>query len=309
MASFLEIVRRNLPAAKPQLWENLPRAVARRAVLETRRRLGADWARQPHVVTILGGDERLEVVPSDAIGRGIFLYGTYELAVTRFLQGVLPKGGVFIDVGANVGYHAVVAAKAVGSGGAVHAFEPVDALRERLLKNVRLNRLDNVTVRNEAVWSRSGSLSFFVDGSPDNSGLSSAIPREGSRVEKVTVEATTLDDVASRLDRPISVVKIDVEGGEKEVLQGASGLLGGRARPALLFESFDVPPVARLLSDAGYEVKLLDYSFRRGLALLPVGREAARASAAYEPPNYAAIPRGWGGGSWGDIAGSSRARR
>jgi len=263
--------------------------------------------RQPHVVTILGGDVSLEVVPADAIGRAIFLYGTYEVAVTKFLQAVLPRGGLFIDVGANTGYHVVVAAKAVGSKGAVHAFEPVDSLRERLLRNVQRNRFANVTVSDKAVWSRKGSLPFFVDISPDNSVLSSAVLREGSQVEPVTVVATTLDEVASRLDRSVSVVKIDVEGGEKEVLQGASRLLSGRARPVLVFESFHVPPLARQLSDTGYEVKLLDYSLRRGLMFLPVGREAARASAAYEPPNYAAIPRDWGRGSWKDITGSHRA--
>ena len=140
----------------------------------------------------------------------------------------LRAGDVALDVGANIGHFTVAMARRVGPDGLVVSIEPNPATFRRLQENVRLNRLRNVTCIRAALTSVDGSTaSFFVPGRLSNEG---ALGRKSldCRYEKLQVECRSGANLLSELnlsDRPIAVVKIDVEGYELSVLQGFGAAL------------------------------------------------------------------------------------
>lgn len=136
----------------------------------------------------------------------------------------------FVDVGANVGIYSLLAARAVPQG-QVLAFEPNPITAERMRTNLRLNGIDNVIVRASAVGSRAGTATLTARLGPgDHIELD-----QSSEVDTVTVPVTTLDAAVDRIAR-ISLIKIDVEGFEVEVLRGATELLGRGDAPVWIVE-------------------------------------------------------------------------
>ena len=162
----------------------------------------------------------------DLIGRHIAKYGTREPLLTQCISNYLARSsrGIFIDVGANLGWHAVHAAKhkAVET---VVAFEP-DLFNAWLLgRNLSLNSIDNVVVSTCAVGARRGLIRLHqYKGS--NRGRHSVLADygHGSRIVPMTDVDTELETLGLA-DRPILIVKIDVEGYEPEVVAGAKRTL------------------------------------------------------------------------------------
>ena len=154
--------------------------------------------------------------------------------VALFLKMLTPGATVF-DVGANVGYYALVAAKSVGPHGQVHAFEATPAVAERFGENVTLNRLTNVVVNHFAVCDRAGEVEFRLqaDDSEGNSLVSYATDWLSVRVPAVTLD----DYIADRKVGRVDILKVDVEGAEPLVFAGATALLSRREPPLLIVES------------------------------------------------------------------------
>ncbi|MGA9142691.1 MAG: FkbM family methyltransferase [Candidatus Acidiferrales bacterium] len=146
---------------------------------------------------------------------------------------------VFLDIGAHHGIYSIVAAKRLGANGTVVAFEPSLPEFRRLRLHVLMNRLHLVRAESVAVGAASATRKFFqvIDGDSTRGGLQS--PTSHDRVMETSVETVRLDEYVSRfsLDR-IDIVKLDVEGGELEVLQGASNVLT-KLRPTFICEVLD----------------------------------------------------------------------
>ncbi len=201
----------------------------------------------------------------------------------------LRKGDVVIDVGANIGFYSVVAARAVLPGGQVHAFEPVPAARKRLRDTLKVNECEQVTVIPKAVSDRVGcSVMYLFSTSPD-SGWNSLgmVPRTGQggtvfRPHSVLpVDTVSLDSYcqARHIDR-IAFCKVDVEGFESEVFEGAAGLLRAGRIGLVCFEvcSESLAPRGRSAADVFLELSDLGYHIYRGgwdgrLRLFAVGRD------------------------------------
>ena len=162
----------------------------------------------------------------DIIGRHIAKYGTHEPLLTQWISDHLASSppGIFVDVGANLGWYAVHAAKhkAVET---VVAFEP-DLFNAWLLgRNLALNCIDNVVVSACAVGARRGVIRLhrYKD---SNRGRHSVLADygRGSQIVPITDLDTELESLGLA-DRPILIVKIDVEGYEPEVVTGAKRTL------------------------------------------------------------------------------------
>lgn len=156
-----------------------------------------------------------------------FRGGSGELAVQQTLAEHLRPGMVFYDIGANIGFFALLGARLVGSSGAVFAFEPEPALLPRLRENIERNGFTQVTALGKAVAAVSGEI-HFEPADPDRSpdfGLGRVRQNAGSTT--IRVPAVSLDDFVLEHPWP-DVVKCDVEGAEVEVLRGASRLLRAR---------------------------------------------------------------------------------
>jgi FkbM family methyltransferase len=148
-----------------------------------------------------------------------------ERVVTRLLD----PGGTYVDVGANVGTLAAAAAARVGPSGRVVAVEANPTIAGFLQENMRLNGFGHVQVHNRAVGSAPGTIRVSQRRADDMNFVSA----EG---DGVTVEMTTLDDLAGDLGS-IDLLKIDVEGFEKFVLEGAARTLA--AARNVYIELFD----------------------------------------------------------------------
>ncbi len=185
--------------------------------------------------------------------------GEHEPEVGRALLAAIQTGNVVYDVGAHLGYFALGAARVVGNSGRVIAFDgdPDNALRLR--ENVAKNDLGgSVQVCHAAVWSRAEAdkISFRRGIEPRAQG---GVETDGCRpvlgnAELIEVPAITLDTFIARGAPPPHVVKIDVEGGEYEVLLGAAQLFS-RHRPLVIAEvhhSLAVQQIGRYLEESRY---------------------------------------------------------
>lgn len=142
-------------------------------------------------------------------------YRNFEpMTVERFRQS-LTKGMTVVDVGANVGYYTLTAARAVGRRGVVHAIEPCDTNLAVLYRNVELSDLRNIHIHTCAAGANHGERRFYVTQSSFDHGF---YQHPLAEIEcATTVEQVPIDDlISTRVD----VVKIDVEGAEIDVING-----------------------------------------------------------------------------------------
>ncbi len=200
------------------------------------------------------------------------LAGAYEEPVQAALAAALRPGDVVLDVGANVGFLTVLAARLVGPSGQVVAFEPVPANARQVRRNAALNRQAQVRVVEAAVGERDGTATLVLARHAGGAALAGAdLPPDacGERVVDVVTLDGWLAGHAARLPGPVRLLKVDVEGAEPAVLRGAAGLLAG-ARPLVLLE-------VDAATAAGAEAKFADC--RRILAAHGYGVE--RLPAAY----------------------------
>jgi FkbM family methyltransferase len=179
---------------------------------------------------LLGSPGHIE----DALGRD----GEWEPDVAQVIAFFMGQGGVFIDVGANIGYHSLRLAAALPAA-QVFAFEPNPSVCAELRRNVRLSGVENVSVRECALADRAGTLSFYAQ-RPEayNRGNSSlrCNPDRGRAFDEIEVRVARLDEVVdARTAARTRVIKIDTEGSEAAVLAGAQALIGA-ARPVIVLE-------------------------------------------------------------------------
>jgi FkbM family methyltransferase len=165
-----------------------------------------------------------------------FLMGTHDPISQGALKMLLKPGMAFFDIGANVGFFSVIAARLVGPGGQVVAFEPLPANARALAHNARLNGFRNLAVRQEALAASDGEATFLLSAEPTWGKLSGAGKPPDQQDGETTVAVRRLDNVIERDGLPVpNVMKIDVEGAEVDLLAGAERTLRER-RPVILME-------------------------------------------------------------------------
>ena len=197
--------------------------------------------------------------PSHAHAR-LILIGDLDVPVQEALRRTVPVGGVVYDVGANVGFFTALAARMVGAGGHVIAFEPIVAAAKLAHEAaLRSHLADRVEVRTAAVGARSGTARMCsVAAGGIWSHMSTVRDPHPLTIEEVEVPLVSLDDVVAAGAPPPDVVKVDVEGAEGDVLRGGRRLLAEH-RPIVVCEMHDTnEEVADLLEAAGYSLEPLD---------------------------------------------------
>lgn len=213
-------------------WRRLPARLWRKAALT----LNPDRL----AVFALNDGSQFECSLKDSTGRLLTL-GALEPTERDYVRQQLQPGDTFVDIGANRGLFTVVGARRVGPQGHVYAFEPSAREANYLRRNLSLNQLGNVTVVPAAVGARAGRADLIVaaDGGLNSLARNQHPDQVAESVQPV--EVTTLDEfvAAQGIDR-IHLMKIDVEGGEAEVLRGAAGVLTGAHPPVILCEFCDL---------------------------------------------------------------------
>lgn len=156
------------------------------------------------------------------------LGGSYERVQTELFRAHVRPGHTVIDLGAHIGYYTLLASALVGARGRVFAFEPHPRNAWYLRQHARMNGCDNVEVLECAAYDRSGHVGFRF-----GAGTGTGRVTDAGGVE---VRATRIDAfVAERRITP-DVVKVDVEGGERPVLDGAREMLR-RDRPLVFLST------------------------------------------------------------------------
>jgi FkbM family methyltransferase len=219
------------------------------------------YSRSPRVLLVNDFDTTLSFYCEldEHMGSQIFWRGSYSGAQLILLDRLLAPHMVFVDIGANHGELTVFAAKRLTEGKVI-AFEPVSVLFQKLERNININNFTNVQLVQKGLSDKSFKSTIytregrFEDGTK-HEGLPTLYPTiTRSQIGEV-IEITYLDQfVESENVTQIDIIKIDVEGAELAVLQGARGAIA-RFKPLILMEVNEETSQA-----AGYPARaLLDY--------------------------------------------------
>lgn len=204
------------------------------------------------------------IIAFDIIGLKILIDGRFE---NRYLHALrtdvfphLPSHGICLDIGGNIGNHALFFADHFEQ---VHAFEPNKEVHDVLTLNARLK--PNIVAHPFGLSSREAELEAAID--PLNIGGGSIAGQEGSMSARFKVKR--LDDVALPDGKPVSFIKIDIEGHELDALKGAEATISTH-KPVIVLEarSCDVEngttPALSFLRGLGYRHM---YRFARDISL------------------------------------------
>jgi FkbM family methyltransferase len=184
--------------------------------------------------------------------------GTYEPHVRTCFDALIEPGDVYFDVGGHIGYHAVAAAHRVGMNGRVFAFEADPVMYERLARN--LKQFPWAQATHAAVWDHSGKLTFSRSPVAQESGWGTLSEvRDFGQGEHLEVRAISLDDWCRNAHvRQWDMMKLDAEGSELAVLQGARNALD-KFLPVMMIEINGI-----LLKEAGISpAQVVDFLLAR----------------------------------------------
>jgi FkbM family methyltransferase len=160
----------------------------------------------------------------------LMYFGDYEPVQSQWVREVLRPGGVFLDIGANVGHYTTLAASLVGSTGRVVAFEPSPYAYAKLKAVLEDNHLDQVSLFQSAAGDQSGQLDLYL---PSEGYLHSpSLVQSDESYTPVKVEVCCLDSHPALANLPaIDMMKIDVEGFEPNALRGmCASLMSGKVK-------------------------------------------------------------------------------
>lgn len=184
------------------------------------------------------------LIRGDLISEYVNLYGEWCEGEVELFRALLPEDGVAVEVGSNIGMHAVPISRFCGRG-ALFCYEPQRVVFQILCANLALNARTNVFARHCAVGAEAGSIRIEAGDyeQPWNYGAFSLVAgysaegRYPGPVALETVPIARLDDDADLAERGrLDLLKVDAEGFELPVLEGAAGLIA-RHRPPIFVEN------------------------------------------------------------------------
>lgn len=189
--------------------------------------------KQSRVITYEGIVFKLELDPANGfVDANIYAHGVYEPEILSIIKRLLPRGGTFVDIGANIGQHSLFAATVAGPKGHVISFEPIPRLATQIRASAALNNLsDTIVVHEIAASDQAGMATFRIR--PGNIGGSGLHSHDASH-EEIYVSTSPADTLLAEQCR-IDLIKIDTEGHELHALRGLTRMLA-QFHPALIVE-------------------------------------------------------------------------
>lgn len=157
----------------------------------------------------------------------VYAYPLYEPHIVKTFTEHISQGDVCLDIGANIGHHAIIMAQTTGPSGKVYAYEPIPRIRAQMEESLSINQLDNVVVVAEGLSNASGSMKLYL-----NEGNIAGSSLVNKSEEEIDITLRTLD---SYNYEKVDFMKIDVEGYEYNVLAGGEQTIA-RHHPKILFE-------------------------------------------------------------------------
>jgi FkbM family methyltransferase len=193
-----------------------------------------------------------------------FAYGSWEPEIIELVSKTVKPGFTVVDVGAHIGYYSLLFSRLVGPTGHVIAFEPVPMNFEFLVENLKLNSCTNTEPVNRAVLERHQRMR--VD-TPENDPLPVGVSFSKPQGQgNVVVEAVSLDEFALGRTERVDFLKVDAEGAEDKVLDGAQAIIE-RDHPVIMMEvhhfdgHLENSPVPQRLANMGYRLTQIDRGY------------------------------------------------
>jgi FkbM family methyltransferase len=196
---------------------------------------------------------------NDFVGRSIFFMGDLDRKLTFLCRKFVRPGDVVLDIGANLGLLSFLLSSLVGHEGKVHAFEPNPSMLALMREAIERNKVTNICLHPVALGDANGSMSLSIPSG--NAGAASLVrAKQGGRIVEVPV--CRLDEVLKRQGMVrVRLIKIDVEGFEANVLNGATELFCSNPPDHILFELNEFKedkliqhPAVSFLHSHGYEI-------------------------------------------------------
>lgn len=180
----------------------------------------------------------LNVSPREYLHAYFYCFGSYEKSTVQFLKKSILQNATVVNIGANIGYMAIVLSRIVGEQGKVIAIEPENKNFSWLQKNVDINHIQNISTIQKAISNRQGLETLYL--STENSGAHSLlIHHQITQSKTQQISTSPFDAVALEYNiLNISAMLIDVEGFELEVFQGMNNIIA-RDRPIFIVELND----------------------------------------------------------------------
>lgn len=194
---------------------------------------------------------QIKCLKTDANSAAVYLFGiSGNYPIFELYKKYIRPDSTAVDIGANVGIHSLVMGVLCGNEGKVYSFEPSKAIFRRLLENVQYNRLDNIIPINKAIGNEKGGIGFDDHSQNANIGTSHV-----NRSLTTHVPISTLDIEIPETNK-ISLLKIDVEGFEIDVLKGAANILSNHHPVIVLEFNPQDYSMSEILKNIPYEVNV-----------------------------------------------------
>jgi FkbM family methyltransferase len=218
------------------------------------------FSKNGEVIKNIQGGKMILNLNDVGISRELACYGVHEVNSTAEVKRIIKPGMKILEVGANIGYYAIMETRLAGETGHLYAMEPSPFNFDLLTRNLKLNGIENYNLYNTAAGSVVGKAKFLLSG---RSNLSTFIEREDLTGEEVDVDVIRLEDFLK--DKKVDFIRMDVEGYEGEILKGAEGALSSGNRPKYFFieihsellhkKKSSCKDIVQFLAKYGYEVR------------------------------------------------------
>ena len=199
------------------------------------------------------------------IATDLALDGIREPKSTKMVQRILRKGNVVVDIGANIGYYALMEARLVGKRGKVYAIEPSPSNLDSLKNNIKLNNYENIETYQIGIGDKEGIIKMYL--SPYSNLNSLILLKNRKIIDIINIRVTTLDNFLKNKKYP-DLIRMDVEGYEYRIIKGMRNTLQAK-KPLKLF--IELHPhimkkkqtiyVLKTLMTHSFEVKKVTRSF------------------------------------------------
>ncbi|CAB1064576.1 hypothetical protein D1BOALGB6SA_9372 [Olavius sp. associated proteobacterium Delta 1] len=235
-------------------------------ILNKRRLSKITKGKKSLIKEILGSKMHFDIDMDDGLSRYLVIKDIREDYITETMISELHKGDIVVDIGANVGYYALLEAKIVGYKGKVYAIEPVPESVELLRENVQLNKYSNIEIDQMAIGDKTGVASMYVGNWLNRSQMKDLdIYKQELLEHEISTVISTLDDFLENKPFP-NIIRMDVEGYEYNVIKGMKRILE-KKRPLSLFMEFHFrllgidkcQELLRMLKTTGFEITEATY--------------------------------------------------
>lgn len=220
-------------------------------------KLGSKVKYNKHVVKEINQIKMNLDLNDSGISKDLLLAGIREPRHTDLIKDIVKPGDIVFDIGANIGYYALLESRLVGPNGKIYAIEPVPTNVELLKNNIKLNNFNNIEVFQLAISDKDGENQIYLS---EKSNWCSMI-NNSEKTGSIPVKTAKLDTFVRGKKFP-DLVRMDVEGYEIEIINGMDEMLSASNPLKVIIEMH-----CCMLNDLGFGLieKMEKYGFKIGL--------------------------------------------